>query len=62
MRKETSHLSSLALAFWEVHAYGHAGFNDAFWGGSVDSSLIVEAGSAYTVKLSRPETACLVVE
>jgi hypothetical protein len=47
---------------WEVYAYGHAGFNDAFWGGTLKSSLIVEAGAAYTLKLSSPETACLVME
>lgn len=47
---------------WTVYAYGHAGSYNAFWGGIVGNALIIEAGSAYTVKLSSPETACLVIE
>ena len=46
---------------YHIFASGRAGFNDAFWGG-MTSSITVEAGLAYTVKLSRPETACLVTE
>lgn len=46
---------------WKLFAYGHAGFNDAFWG-DLQDSITVRPGSAYTVKLSSPETACLVTE
>lgn len=47
---------------WYLFAHGHAGTYDAFWGGVPGGFLIVEAGSAYTFKLSTPETACLAVE
>jgi len=49
---------------YDVFASGQAGFNDAFWHGvgAATDSLAVEAGSAYTVKLASPETACLVTE
>jgi hypothetical protein len=45
-----------------ILAHGRVGFNDAFWGSDSFNWLNVEAGSAYTVKLSRPETACLTME
>jgi hypothetical protein len=45
-----------------ILASGQAGFNDAFWGGLTNNEIDIEAGLAYTVKLSSPETACLVTE
>jgi hypothetical protein len=49
-----------------VFASGQAGFNDALWGGWPSSGspnrITVDAGSSYNIKLSSPETACLITE